>query len=118
MPGLCVGEKARLMGTRTQRVCSTALSERRRESLGRLAGGRVGALQAPLFEVLRGEARPLWRRQVRHIVRPPGQLCPELVPVDHCGQDRTSFVAMGPGAPKSLCWRSPPGQADPAMTPH
>lgn len=82
MPGLCVRESPAHGDTDTW-VCSTALSERGRESLGRLAGGRAGAFQAPLFEVLRGEARPLWRRQVRHIVRPPGQLCPELVPGDH-----------------------------------
>lgn len=43
------------------RISNTALSERGCEGRGRLAGGRVGAVQAPLSIVLCSEARPLWR---------------------------------------------------------
>lgn len=101
-------------GDTDTRVGSTALSERGCEGRGRLASGGAGAIQAPLSEVLRREAWPLWRRQVRHIVGSPWQVCPELVPVDHCGHDRASS-ACGPRRPQSGCWPSPPSHANPAL---
>lgn len=91
-----MAQVAQLTGThRHTGLRGRALSERGREGRGPLARGWAGALQAPLLEVLCGVAWPLRRRQVRHVIRAPGLLGPEMVPVDHCGPPTGSAAMTG-----------------------